>query len=300
MKPSASRPCKGAASRLLGAHVSVSGGLFNAPANALEIGANAFALFTRNQRQWKAAPVTAEEAESFKKACQEGGFNLDGQTPYSIIAHDSYLINLGHPGEDELKRSRAAFIEEMRRCQTLGVSLLNFHPGSHLDKVDPDQCLTLIAQSIDMALEETEGVIAVVENTAGQGTNLGHSLEQLATILERVKHSDRTGVCIDTCHAFAAGYDLAGEEGYEQFMARLTELLGPGMLRAMHLNDSKNVLGKRVDRHAPLGKGEMGIDTFRRIVQDPRTEGIPLILETPERENWGAEIERLRGFARPS
>ncbi|PKK89822.1 MAG: deoxyribonuclease IV [Candidatus Wallbacteria bacterium HGW-Wallbacteria-1] len=277
--------------KLIGAHVSVAGGLFNAPVNAADIGANAFALFTRNQRQWNVPPLSSQEVDDFRKACIEQGYDSD-----AILAHDSYLINLGHPGEDEIARSRSAFIAEMKRCQSLSISMVNFHPGSHLSSIDEDQCLRRIAQSIDMAVQETENVIAVIENTAGQGTNLGHSLEQLAVILDNVKNPARVGICIDTCHAFAAGYDISSLQGYNDFMERFDQLLGMESLRGMHLNDSKNPSGKRVDRHAPLGKGFIGMDLFKWIIHDSRTDNIPLILETPEKENWPKEIEMLRSF----
>ena len=273
----------------IGAHVSISGGLENAPVRARELGATGFALFTKNQRQWMAKPLTDREIDAFKAACQEAGF-----APAAILPHDSYLINLGHPEADGLAKSREAFIDEMRRCEQLGLDRLNFHPGSHLQKISEEQSLDRIAESINLALAQTHGVTAVIENTAGQGSNLGYRFEQLRYIIDRVEDQSRIGICIDTCHAFAAGYDLRTAAAYERTFAQLDEIVGIRYLRGMHLNDAMKPLGSRIDRHAPLGDGEIGWECFRYIAHDARFSGIPLILETPDESRWPDEITRLK------
>ncbi len=277
----------------LGAHVSCAGGVDKAPLNAAAIGGRAFALFTRNQRQWTARPLTAAEIAAFRANCRAQGY-----TPAQILAHDSYLINLGHPEKEGLAKSRTAFVEEMRRCQELGIALYNFHPGSHLRAMTEDACLKRIAESVDIALAETEGVVAVVENTAGQGSNLGFRFEQLARLIERIRHADRVGVCLDTAHTFAAGYDLRTPEAFSATLAEFGRIVGFGYLRAMHLNDSKADFASHVDRHAPIGKGKIGVEAFRLIMNDKRFAGIPLILETPESERWAEEIAFLDGLVK--
>ena len=276
----------------IGAHVSTAGGVQNAPLNAAQIGATAFALFTKNQRQWTAKPLTEETIAAFKANCAEHGFK-----PSTILPHDSYLINLGHPETEKLEKSRAAFIDEMQRCQQLGLDRLNFHPGSHLKQVDEKTCLHTIAESINIALDQTENVIAVIENTAGQGTNLGYQFEHLATIIENITDTSRVAVCLDTCHTFAAGYDLRTPEACDETFDRFHELVGFEFLKGMHLNDSKKGLGSRVDRHHSLGKGELGIDVFRYIMADPRFDDIPLILETIDDTIWADELKLLRSFS---
>ncbi|MBD1558906.1 deoxyribonuclease IV [Vibrio sp. S9_S30] len=275
--------------KYIGAHVSAAGGVDKAPQRAREIGANAFALFTKNQRQWAAKPLEEETITAFKTQCEIHGFRAD-----SILPHDSYLINLGAPEQEKLEKSRSAFIDEMRRCEQLGLTLLNFHPGSHLKKISEQACLSLIAESINIAHQAVPNVIAVIENTAGQGTNLGWRFEQLAEIISQVEDKSRVGVCIDTCHAFAAGYDLRTFETCEQTFKAFENTVGMHYLRAMHLNDSKVEFASRVDRHHSLGKGEIGWDCFQYIAQDVRFDGIPLILETIEPEIWKDEIQTLR------
>jgi deoxyribonuclease-4 len=278
--------------KYLGAHVSASGGVDNAPRNAHSIGANAFALFTKNQRQWVAPKLTSAQIDAFRRACDEYGFR-----PEQILPHDSYLINLGHPEADGLAKSRESFFEEMARCEALGLDRLNFHPGSHLRKISEQASLQLIADSINMALERTQGVTAVIENTAGQGSNLGFDFEHLAYIIDRVEDKSRVGVCIDTCHAFAAGYDLSTEEGCDEVFTAFEQTVGFEYLKGMHLNDAMKPLGSRVDRHSPLGEGQLGITPFKYIMQDSRFDGIPLILETPDEARWAEEIALLRSFA---
>lgn len=278
--------------KYFGAHVSAAGGVDNAPANALAIGATAFALFTKNQRQWVAKPLTAGEIDAFRKACDTCGYR-----PEQILPHDSYLINLGHPEEEALEKSRAAFLDEMQRCELLGLDRLNFHPGSHLQKITEEESLDRIAESINIALDKTRGVTAVIENTAGQGSNLGFRFEHLRYLIDRVEDKSRVGVCIDTCHAFAAGYDLRTPEACDATFTELERVVGFNYLKGMHLNDAMKILGSRVDRHTPLGEGMIGMECFRYIARDKRFDGIPLILETPDEARWGEEIARLKAFA---
>ncbi|MBR1994973.1 MAG: deoxyribonuclease IV [Alistipes sp.] len=276
----------------IGAHVSASGGLENAPKNAAAIGATAFALFTKNQRQWLAKPLTEAEIERFKAACAEHGY-----TAAQILPHDSYLINLGNPNDEALEKSRESFYEEMRRCQLLGLDRLNFHPGSHLREISEEASLDRIAESINRALDRTEGVTAVIENTAGQGSNLGYRFEHLSYLIDRVEDKSRVGVCLDTCHAFAAGYDLRSRELCDETFATFDRIVGFQYLKGMHLNDALKMRGSRVDRHTPLGEGMIGWDCFRYIASDPRFQSIPLILETPDESRWAEEIATLKGFS---
>ena len=278
--------------KYIGAHVSASGGVENAIKNAKDIGATAFALFTKNQRQWLAPQLTDQQIELFRNMMAEAGY-----AAAQILPHDSYLINLGHPEAEGLAKSRESFFEEMRRCELLGLDRLNFHPGSHLKKISEEESLTRIADSINMALERTHGVTAVIENTAGQGSNLGFRFEHLAYIIDRVEDKSRVGVCLDTCHTFAAGYDLRTREALDATFAEFERVVGFGYLQGMHLNDAMKPLGSRVDRHAPLGDGEIGWECFRYILGDKRFDDIPLILETPDEARWATEIETLKGFA---
>ncbi len=279
--------------KYFGAHVSASGGIENAVRNAQLIGANAFALFTKNQRQWSAPALTPEQIETFRRAMSEAGF-----TAQQVLPHDSYLINLGHPDKEGLDKSRDAFFEEMERCELLGLDRLNFHPGSHLKRISEEGSLQLIVESINMALERTKGVTAVIENTAGQGSNLGYRFEHLAYIIERVEDKSRVGICIDTCHAFAAGYDLRNREACERTFEELDRVVGMGYLRGMHLNDAMRPLGSRIDRHTPLGEGEIGWECFKYIASEARFDNIPLILETPNEAIWAEEVAKLRNFER--
>ena len=278
--------------KYFGAHVSASGGVDNAPRNAAEIGATAFALFTKNQRQWAAPALTTEQIDAFRSACEQYGY-----TAAQILPHDSYLINLGHPEKEGLEKSRASFLHEMERCQILGLDRLNFHPGSHLKKISEEESLALVAESINIALDKTEGVTAVIENTAGQGSNLGYVFWHLAYIIDRVEDKSRVGVCLDTCHSFAAGYDLSTEEGCNKVFEEFEREVGFKYLRGMHLNDAMKVLGSRVDRHMPMGEGYLGITPFRYIARDTRFDDIPLILETPDESRWAEEIAMLKSFA---
>lgn len=274
--------------KFVGAHVSASGGVENAPINAAAIGAKGFALFTRNQRQWKSSPLASESIESFKKNCRELGYK-----PEHILPHDSYLINLGHPEDEGLAKSRAAFNDEMKRCEQLGLIYLNFHPGSHLGKISEDECLARIAESVNMTLNVTRGVTAVIENTAGQGRNVGYRFEHVASIIEQVEDKARVGVCLDTCHMFAAGYDIRTKKGYNGMMREFDRVVGLDYLSGMHLNDAMKDHASRVDRHSSIGDGFIGKDTFGFIMNDRRLNNIPLILETPDEELWEKEIAFL-------
>ncbi len=277
--------------KYIGAHVSAAGGVENAPENAHRIGATAFAVFTKNQRQWTAKPLTQQSIDAFKANCKKYGYK-----PHQILPHDSYLINLGHPETAALQKSRHAFLDELQRCEQLGLDRLNFHPGSHLKKTTEDACLATIAESINWALEKTSRVTAVIENTAGQGTNLGFSFYQLKKIIDGVSDKSRVGVCIDTCHAYSAGYDFKTKAGFERVFSEFDEVVGFNFLKGMHLNDSKKELGSRVDRHESLGRGTIGLELFECIMNDSRFDGIPMVLETPNSDIWADEIKLLNAM----
>jgi deoxyribonuclease-4 len=277
--------------KYIGAHVSTSGGVENAPLNARKIGATAFALFTKNQRQWVSRPLSDENISKFRENCKTAGYS-----PAQILPHDSYLINLGNPDPEALSKSRNAFQDEMVRCEQLGLSMLNFHPGAHLKKTTEEESLQLIADSINRTLAVTQGVTAVIENTAGQGSNLGYTFEQIRYIIDRVEDRSRIGVCIDTCHAFAAGYDIKSRKGFEETFDHFDRVIGFDLLKGMHLNDSKKGLGLRVDRHEQLGKGMLGLEPFKWIVGDSRFDHIHLVLETPDEDQWAREIKLLKSY----
>jgi len=277
--------------KYIGAHVSAAGGVENAVLNAVSINASGFALFTKNQRQWKAKPLSQKNIEKFKNYMEEHGF-----TPDAILPHDSYLINLGHPTKENRQKSLDAFIDEAKRVEALGLKYLNFHPGSHLKKISEEECLELITQSVNIAIKETDSCIFVIETTAGQGSNLGYKFEHLAYIIQNITDKERIGVCIDTAHIFAAGYDIRTKEAYEKTMREFDEIIGFEYLKGMHINDSKAKFASRVDRHHSLGKGEIGLDAFRFIMQDDRIKNILLILETIDPDIWAEEIALLRSF----
>lgn len=278
-------------SKFVGAHVSASGGVFNAVENAVEIGAKAFAFFTKNQRQWNGKELDNETIEKFKKALQESGI-----LPKHVLPHDSYLINLGHPEADKREKSMDAFLDEVQRCEQLGLDRLNFHPGSHLKLISEDECLSNIADAMNRTLEKTKGVSLVLENTAGQGSNLGWKFEHLAQIIDKVEDKSRVGVCIDTCHMFTAGYDIRTREAYDKTWSEFDKIIGFNYLMGMHINDSKAKFDSHVDRHHSLGKGEIGLDAFRFIMNDERMDDIPLVLETIDKTLWKDEIELLYSF----
>lgn len=274
--------------KYVGAHVSMSDGVANTPVKAHEIGAKAFALFTRQPQRWKSSSLKATDIDLFKARCAEFGYE-----PKHILPHDSFLINLGAPDAEKLAKSREAFLDELTRAHQLGLTMVNFHPGSHLNEMAPEECLDLIAESVNLALEQTRGVKAVIENTAGQGSNLGFTFEHLAHIIDKVKDKSRVGVCIDTCHAFAAGYDMSTTEGYEHTWQEFDRIVGLQYLCGMHINDSKKGVGSKIDRHESLGKGTLGKDFFERMMNDTRLDDIPLILETPDDTIWAEEIAWL-------
>jgi deoxyribonuclease IV len=279
--------------KYVGAHVSSSGGVENAPLNAKAIGAEAFALFTKNQRQWFSNPLTKASIKAFRENCEKLGYK-----PFQILPHDSYLINLGHPEKEQLEKSRTSFLDEMQRCEQLGLDRLNFHPGSHLKAISEEECLSRIGDSINIALDKTKGVTAVIENTAGQGTNMGHKFEQLRFIIDKVEDKSRVGICIDTCHAFTSGYNIKSPEGYTETFNIFDKIIGFKYLKGMHINDSKKELATKVDRHDNIGKGFLGEDVFRMLMNDERLDNMPLILETPEESLWETEIKNLYSFIR--
>lgn len=274
--------------KYIGAHVSSAGGAVNTPKRAHEIGARAFALFTGQSNRWTSKTIDEKTAELFKQECATYGY-----TPDVILPHDNFLINLGSPDSEKLEKSRISFLEEMQRCMALGLTMLNFHPGSHLNLLSIDDCLKRIAESLNITLQKTSGVTAVIENTAGQGSNLGYEFEQIAHIIELIDDKQRIGVCIDTCHAYSSGYDLRTKEGYEKTWHDFDSIIGLKYLRGMHLNDDKRECGSRIDRHESIGKGTLGVDFFSRLVNDPRFDNIPLILETPDDSLWSQEIDWL-------
>ena len=281
--------------KFIGAHVSASGGVFNAPLNAMKIGAKAFALFTKNQRQWVAKPLDGETIDKFKK-----NLELSAILPKYVLPHDSYLINLGHPEKEKREKSLNAFIDEIQRCDELGLDKLNFHPGSHLSKISEEECLEFVSQSMNEALKKTKNVKLVIENTAGQGSNMGYKLEHLGYLVKNSMDRQRVGVCIDTCHFFTSGYDIRDKESYDDSMKKFDTIVGFEFLAGMHLNDSKPDLGSRVDRHESIGEGKIGLEAFRLIMNDNRIDDIPMILETPNSEIWAQEIELLYSLIKKS
>ncbi|MEY4504347.1 MAG: hypothetical protein RL154_641 [Pseudomonadota bacterium] len=278
--------------KLIGAHVSTSGGVFNAPDNAQKIGAQAFAMFLKNQRQWVAKPYDEPTIASFEAKMAKDGFNK-----HQVLAHDSYLINLGSPKPEDRQKSLDAFIDEAKRINELGLLLLNFHPGSHLGLISEDECLRFIANSMNETLLKVPDVVLVIENTAGQGSNMGYKFEHLAKLIELSNDKSRVGICIDTCHAFTSGYDFRDKSSYEKTWEEFDKTVGFKYLRGMHINDSKAPFGSKKDRHESIGQGHIGIDAFKFLMQDERLNGIPLVLETPNEEIWADEIKMLYSFA---
>ena len=276
--------------KYIGAHVSASGGVSNTPVAAAEIKAKAFALFTKNQRQWNAKALSEEEIALFKKNIKEYGFKSE-----HILPHDSYLINLGNPDNEKREKALAAFIDEIIRAGQLGLKYLNFHPGSHLNEITEEQCLDIIAESLNKANKATEeyNVILVAENTAGQGSNVGYKFEHIKRIIDNVANKKRIGVCIDTCHTFSAGYDISTPEKFDEVIDEFDKIIGIKYLCAVHLNDSKKEKGSNVDRHESIGKGTLGVKPFGYIMNNKIFDDIPLILETPDPSLWEKEIKLL-------
>ncbi|WP_343154372.1 deoxyribonuclease IV [Buchnera aphidicola] len=277
--------------RYIGAHVSSSGGLDQAVFRASQLDATAFSFFTKNQLQWYAPSQSKLNIDNFKKACVKYNFSLE-----KILPHSSYLINLGHPINDALKKSRIAFIDEINRCDELGLHFLNFHPGSHLNQISEINCLSKISESINIALEKTKNVIAVIENTAGQGTNVGYCFEHLYEIINKIDNKSRVGVCLDTCHLFTAGYDLRTKENCKNTFDKFFDLIEFKYLKGFHLNDSKREFNSRIDRHESLGLGQMGTLVFEWIVKNQSFSHIPMILETSNSKIWKKEISWLRSI----
>lgn len=275
--------------KFIGAHVSTAGGIDQAIIRASKLQATALALFTKNQRRWNAPKLTPFSIDKFHIECEKYKF-----TPNQILPHNSYLINLGHPCYDKLLKSREAFIDELIRCEQLGLLMLNFHPGSSLYQLDESSCISRIADSINMALDKTKKVTAVIENTAGHGSSIGFNFEQLANIIYKIEDKNRIGVCIDTCHAFAAGYDLRTETNCENTFRSFSDTIGFHFLRGIHLNDTKTNFGERKDRHHSLGKGKIGKNAFKWIIKNEQFNGIPIILETTNPKEWSREINWLK------
>ena len=278
--------------KYIGAHVSAAGGVRNAPINAQKIKATAFALFTKNQRRWQSKPLKDKEIKEFKDNLNKVGISRD-----FILPHASYLINLDNPYKQKLKKSRDAFINEIQRCEKLNLKYLNFHPGSHLGKLSENDGLKLISESVNVALDKTDSLIAVIENTAGQGNYLGYSFENIATIINGIDCKKRVGVCFDTCHGFAAGYDIRTEKKFKATFKQFERIIGFDKLCGVHLNDAKIDFNSNKDRHASLGKGKIGMDAFKIMMNDERFDDIPLILETPNPNIWKEEIALLKKYS---
>jgi deoxyribonuclease-4 len=248
-------------------------------------------MFTKNQRQWKARSLPKLEVENYLQAFTKSGIEL-------AVSHDSYLINLASPDDNNLMKSRQAFWDEIQRCEELKIPYLIFHPGSHVGSGERTG-LKMVAESLNDALERKRGYKTqlLLETTAGQGSNLGHTFEQIAEILERIKEKDRIGVCIDSCHVFAAGYDITSRKGYQATMKHFDQVIGLRKVKAFHLNDSKTELGSKIDRHEHIGQGHLGMRAFRLIVNDERFHGIPMVLETPgDAEDFKRNLQTLKGM----
>jgi len=276
----------------IGPHVSIGGGVANAPINAKKLGATGFGMFVKNQRQWTAAPYAAVDVKAFKKQMK-----TDGYTAKQVLPHAGYLINLANPGEEAHAKSMASLMDELTRCMALGLDKLNLHPGSHLRLITPEEGCARVAASINAALEKTEGVAIVIENTAGSGGNLGSNFEEIKAIIDGVDDKSRVGVCLDTMHAFGAGFDLRTRDGFLKAMDQFDKTVGVRYLRGMHLNDSMVAYNSHKDRHESLGKGLLGIEVFKCIMKDARFENIPLVLETPNEEIWAQEVTMLMEMA---
>lgn len=274
--------------KYIGAHVSATPSIGAAPAEAHSLGADAFAFNLIDPLRWNTPRYSDEDIQSFRSACEAYGYSS-----VQILPHSAFVVNLASPDSRKLNMSRATFVDEIRRCGQLGIDRLNFHPGSHLRQIAEGDALRRVSDSINYALDKTQGVTAVIENTAGQGSALGYSFEHLAAIIDGVEDKSRVGVCIDTCHATAAGYELGGES-YDATWAAFDSIVGFKYLRGMHLNDAMRPAGSRIDRHASIGKGTLGSDFFSRLMGDVRFDGIPLILETPDPSVWKIEIDWLR------
>ena len=276
----------------IGAHVSAAGKVSNSIKNAQDIGANAFALFVRQQRTWTAKPLKLEDIEEFKLLLNQSGIK-----PNKVVPHGSYLINLGNPNSEKREQSFQLFKDEAERCHKLGLLYYNIHPGSTVGECSIEESISFISEGINKLHDQVPGVCILLENAAGQGNSIGSKFEDLKMIIDKVSDKKRVGICIDTCHLFAAGYDIRSEKSYTKTMAELESKIGFEFLKAFHLNDIKGELGCGKDRHENIGKGGLGLKAFKNIVNDPKLEEIPLILETPESPDiYAKEIEILRGL----
>ena len=275
--------------KYIGPHVSTAGGVQNAPVNANSFGATGFGLFTKNQRRWESKPLEPAVIDAFRK-----NMELYGYGPQAVLAHDSYLINIGNPDKDKRAQSIGALTDEARRCAALGLTLLNIHPGSHVNAASEEECISIIAESLNAVLDKTNGVTIVLETTAGQGSSIGGRFEHLAAIIDKVEDKTRVGACIDTCHIFAAGYDIRDKKSYDKTMKEFDRAVGFKYLRGLHLNDAKGALGCRLDRHESIGKGLLGTEAFRLFMEDKRFDGIPCVLETIDDALWRDEVAMLR------
>ncbi|MFX0163044.1 MAG: deoxyribonuclease IV [Candidatus Hodarchaeota archaeon] len=274
---------------LLGAHVSIAGGFDKAVIRGENIGCDSIQIFTKSQRQWSAKKIDESQVKLFKKALSRSRIK-------AVVVHTAYLINLASPKKDTLEKSQKAFLEEMDRAETLGIPYLVHHPGAHLD-VGEKKGIELIAEGLNISLSARRGykVMPLLETTAGQGTNLGYKFEELVAIRDLLEEKERVGVCLDTSHIFAAGYDIRTKDAYEKTMETFDEIIGLSLLKAVHLNDSKIDLGKRVDRHEHIGKGKIGLEAFSFLVNDERLKSIPGCLETPgSEEDFKKNLQTLR------
>jgi len=277
---------------LIGAHTSAAAGCSNAVLHAEKIGATTFQLFTANQKQWKGKEISQKETDKWFTEIERTGMK-------SVMSHASYLINLGSPDPELIKKSKNGFSEELKRCHQLNLTFLNFHPGAYT-KGNPEQCLKQIVSSL-LSLEKLVNsgeTRLLLESTAGQGTCMGYLFEHLGYIIDRVKGKIPIGVCIDTCHSFAAGYDIRTKKGWEDTLKTFDKQVGIKHLYALHLNDSLKPFESRKDRHAPLGEGEIGIECFKEVMTHPKLKNLPKYLETPKPDRWADEIKLLRGFAK--
>jgi len=280
---------------LLGAHVSITGGVYKAPERGRKLTCDCIQIFSKNQMQWKTKPLADADAARFREESKKHGIA-------ETMIHDSYLINLASPDDALLTKSRGAFVDEMRRAELLGVRYLVFHPGAHVGSGE-QAGLRAIAESMDCARRESgsSGVVLLLENTAGQGSVLGHSFEQLAKIMDSLEDQKGVGVCFDTCHAYAAGYDVRVPKGYERTFDVFDDVIGLDRLKAMHLNDSKGKLGSRLDRHEQIGRGHIGTEGFGNLMNDERFRDIPMVLETPGGEKeYASNLKLLRSLVRRS
>ena len=276
----------------VGPHVSAGGGVEQAPINAAAIGATGFGMFTKNQLQWRAPALSAANRMQFAASLKANKY-----TPQQVLPHAGYLINLANPDETAHAKALESFIGEVKRCEELGLLMLNLHPGSHLKKLEPMAACKLVAESVNEALRQTKGVTVVIENTAGQGACLGSTFEELAAIVAGVSDKERIGICLDTAHTFAAGFDIRTRDGLKHTLDDFDRIVGFKYLRGMHLNDSKVEFDSHVDRHESLGKGRIGWEPFKWIMKDPRFANMPLVIETPDEELWPEEIRKLLTLA---